>query len=365
MNFSDIVKHRLVNQQIADKKFQSAQKLLEWMGAMQAQDYNMVKWGIGARIPNSLHTQILDEFNKGKILRTHLMRPTWHMVSSNDIYWMLQLTVPQIKTVTKTRHKDLGLTHEVINKSLNIIEKSLEREGHLTREELIGELTRAKIQTDNNRASHIMLCAEMEKLVCSGPVKNEKQTYALLEKRVEKRISLYPDEALCNLAAKYFQSHGPASIDDFVWWSGLKVADAKKGLEMNKKDLSFEKIKQETYWFKESQPILDFSLNSVYLLPAFDEYIISYRHRHAAVVFEDSRKVMSSNGIFRPIIVINGQVSGVWKREIRRDKVLIEIDLFDAFNDETILRVKEQVEQFASFVGAKPEIQFKKQKPLK
>jgi hypothetical protein len=365
MDLSSIVNHRLINQQITESKFKTSQKLVEWMGAVQAQDFNMSKWALGCRLPGITENKIEEEYNQGKILRTHLMRPTWHLVSSKDIYWMLQLTVPQIKTVTKSRHKELELTHDVLNKCMHIIEIALEQEEFLSREELIIELSKSKIKNDNNRASHIFLCAEMEKLVCSGPIVNGKLTYALFDKRVKTKDSIYPDEALHRLAGKYFKSHGPASLEDFTWWSGLKATDAKKGFESIQKELLSQKIGNEVYWYYPSKEKSGLHSITVNLLPAYDEYIISYKHRDAAIVFEDTRNVISSNGIFRPIIVIDGQVAGVWRREIRKDKVFVDIDLFCSFNDEILMLVNEQLERYGKFINKKPDIQFKKQKVLR
>lgn len=350
MNSNDIVNIRLASQQISATKFKKVKDLVHWMGAMQAQDYAMANWAIGVRLPGITEKHIVSAMNEGEIIRTHLMRPTWHFVSAEDIYWMLELSAPYIKSSLKSRHKELELTDTILKKTNAIIEKSLSNKDCLTREELVHEFTKAKIATDNNRASHLLFIAELEGILCSGPVIGKKQTYALLEKRVPKTKTLKKDEALAKLAQKYFLSHCPATLQDFTWWSGLSNPDARKALEMIKSSLVPEVINGQTYWFPNSITIPKQD-KSVYLLPAFDEFIISYKDRSATLKTEHHTKSISSNGIFRPVIVINGQVAGLWKREIKKDKVNIEADLFQPTTKATKNLIQKAAETFGSFLG--------------
>jgi len=349
MTSNDIVNIRLASQQITATKFKRAKDLVHWMGAMQAQDYAMAKWAIGVRIPGITEKQIVNAIDKGEIIRTHLMRPTWHFVSAEDIHWMLQLTAPYIKSSLRLRHKELELTDAILKKSNKIVEKALTQNNYLTREELVHEFSKAKIVTDNNRASHLLLTAELEGIACSGPISGKKQTYALLEKRVPKTKTLKKDEALAKLAQKYFLSHCPATIQDFAWWSGLTITDARKALEMIKSSLVSEIINGQTYWLPDSISIPKKD-KSVYLLPAFDEFIISYKNRSAVIQTEHYPKSISSNGIFKPVIIINGLVTGLWKREIKKDKVIIETDFFQAPNKTTKNLIQKAAETFGNFL---------------
>lgn len=155
MNITDLAKIRLISQQIVGSKFSNPKNVLDRMGAIQAQDYGMAKWAIGIRLPGSNDDKISAAIDKGEILRTHLLRPTWHFVSNDDIYWILELTARRIKRSFKSRHIQLGLTKTILRKSNSVIEKALKGGNHLTREELIVELGKAKIGTNDNRASHI------------------------------------------------------------------------------------------------------------------------------------------------------------------------------------------------------------------
>lgn len=299
------------------------------MGAMQAQDYAMAKWAIGLRLPGSTERLIETAIDKGEIIRTHLLRPTWHFVSEDDVYWMLELSASKIKTSAKARHKELELTESILTKSNEIIEKALTGNNHLTREELMTHLAVAGIRTNENRSSHIMLNAELDGLVCSGACKNKKHTYALLKERVQKVNNLSKEEALAKLASRYFASHGPATFHDFSWWSGLSAADARQAFETVKPSLVLETIGTQAFWIPDSFNVPNNgSKSSVYLLPAYDEYIISYTDRRAALSPENQKKTISMNGFFKPVIVVNGQITGLWKRTIKKDKVIIEPAFF-------------------------------------
>lgn len=356
MNLINIVNSRLANQHLVATGLNSAKELVGWMGAMQAQDYNQAKWAIGVRMPHLTVDQIELAFNQGELIRTHLMRPTWHFVSADDIYWMLELTAPQIKTVLNSRHRELEITEAVVSKSKEIMGKVLSGNKSLTREELLHELQKADIPTDLQRASHFMLRAEIDGVICSGVIKGKKQTYSLLSERVPVKKTLSREEALAKLAKSYFSSHAPATLPDFVWWSGLTVKDARQGLEMNKSGFDSVSIGSETYWFANTGNSTEILPGSVYLLPAFDEFLISYKNRSAVITAEDHRKAISDNGIFRPVVLVNGQISGLWKRTYKKDTVVIETEYFRPHN-KTEERLKAKAaDSFGHFSGRKAEL---------
>jgi hypothetical protein len=343
MIFKDIAVARLVRQQIASSDFKTAKELVHWMGAMQAQDYNMAKWAIGVRVPGSTNQTIEKAIEKAEIIRTHVLRPTWHFVSANDIHWMLDLTGPRIKASLKFRQKHLELTDKILAKSNKVIEKALTGGKHLTRDELTSKLENSKIQLGDQRAGHILLAAELDKVICSGATNGKKTTYALLEERVPDSSKLTREEALALLTSRYFTSHGPATVKDFMWWSGLTLSDVKKGLEIVKGDFISEKIEQQTYWFTNSSHFSGMSTESVYLLPAFDEFMISYKDRTACLTLQHSKRAVSVNGILWPIIVINGQVMGTWKRIRGNKKSTIETEFFRKRNPEITKDVRNQI----------------------
>ncbi|MGE5848091.1 MAG: winged helix DNA-binding domain-containing protein, partial [Ignavibacteria bacterium] len=302
MNFKQIANLRLINQHIVGTKLKAPKEIVSWMGAIQAQDYPMAKWAVGLRLHGSTDKEIESAFNAGKFLRTHVLRPTWHFVSADDIFWMIRLTAPHIKRSLRTRQKFLELDEITIRKSNKILEKLLSKREHLTRNQLFSGLEAEKIRTENQRGVHLLLDAELSCLICSGEVKNNERTYALFGERVTKTDSFTREEALAKLAEKYFSSHGPATLLDFVWWSGLPVSDARKSIEMIKHGFDSEKMGSQIYWFQNSAALQVKSKDPCYLLPAYDEYLISYKDRSSALEFQDHKKTVSSNGIFRPSI---------------------------------------------------------------
>jgi hypothetical protein len=348
MTLNDIAKLRLINQQISRQKFRSPKALLKWMGAMQAQDYAMSKWAVGTRLKNFTEKKVEAALNKGEIIRTHVLRPTWHLVPAEDIYWMLELTAPKILANMKRRHKELGLSDSTLSKATAIIKKALTKSPFLTREELAGLISKAKIKTTENRLSHLLLYAELKGLICNGPVHHKKQTYALLPKRVKRGKKLTREKALAELAKRYFQSHGPATADDFSWWSGLTPREAKQGIALVKPALDTVTIGTKTFYFKKSTG--NKAKSSFHLLPAFDEFIISYKDRSATLDPKHRSRSISFNGIFKPIIIHNGRVIGLWKRNLKKGTVIIETEFFGKGKAPSSV-MKKAEEQFKIFLG--------------
>ena len=347
MTLTDISKIRLTNQQILKTEFRSIKELAGWMGAIQAQDYAMAKWAIGIRVQNPTDKVVENAIDKGEIIRTHLLRPTWHFVMKEDLRWILELSAPRIKQSLNSRHRELALTDAVFEATNTLIRQALTGGHHLTREELILILKEAKIATGENRASHIFLRAELDGIICSGTVKGKKQTYALLDERIPKKRKFTREEALKKIAEKYYFSRGPATLQDFIWWSGLSVTDGRNALEMIRSGLMREEIDSKIYWFK-SPLISENDDSTAYLLPAFDEFIISYKDRTAALSLINHKKAVSMNGIFKPVIIINGKVAGLWKRTVKDKKVTIETELFQSFNN----RIKKSIEKCAGTYGS-------------
>lgn len=352
MTSHDIINIRLAAQQITGTKFKSPQKIVSWLGAMQAQDYPMSKWAVGVRLPGSTQADIEKAVDSGKIIRTHVLRPTWHLVSSEDIYWMLELTAPHIKVLIRSQEKKLELTEALYIKSRKIIEKSLQKNKAMTRKELMADLNKAGINTSDIRSAYLMFRAEIDSVVCNGIPKENQQTYSLLAERVKRKSPpLKREEAAAKLAGIYFRSHCPATLKDFIWWSGLPVKDAKAALENISSRLMTETIGTEKYYltdtFKEAEP----QKNSLYLLPAYDEFIISYTNRDAAIPPENRGKAFTNNGLFKALIVKDGKVIGVWKRVSEKDKVIIETEFFQSYRNTSLAPVKKAAEVYGEFIG--------------
>lgn len=324
-----IARYRLQNQQIVHPAITNIGDMAAWMGATQAQDYTHAKWAFGVRIPGITDADVEAAIDRAEIIRTHLLRPTWHFVAADDVRWMLALSAPQINTIVAPMNRLVGLDADFLNKTNGIIAKALEGGRQRTREELMADIERAGIDTSGLRSAHIMFQAELDAIVCNGSRRGKQFTYALLDERVPKSRMLDRPEAIVELARRYFRSHAPATLADFHWWSGLKMGDARAGLEAIQQELVSETIGKLTYWmpndFREQKtegPLL-------HLLPAFDEYLVSYKDRSASL--DPSRKVqtITGNGIFKPVVVQNAWVHGIWQRTFQKTGVKVTCELFE------------------------------------
>jgi hypothetical protein len=341
---------RLASHQLSNTSLQSPKAIVSWLGAIQAQDYNMAKWAIGIRLPGSTDKTVEDAFNRGDFLRTHVLRPTWHFVSPENIRWMLALSAERIKSSARARDRDLEITEELYSKTNHVIEKALEGNKQLTRDDLGAELEKAKITVNSARLVHFMMRAEVEGIVCSGALQGKAHTYTLLDERVLPTKPFSKEEALTKLAQIYFTSHCPATLFDFVWWSGLSQTEAKKGLEAVKSNFMAEKINGQTYWLADVFQDAPIATECVRLLPAFDEYIIGYRDRQTVLPSENHSKAISSNGIFRPTIMVNGQIVGLWKKSTSKAQPVV-FDFFEQPADSTKSLADKAANDFKLFLG--------------
>jgi len=329
MNETDILHLRLYNQLLAGNQFTRPAEIVSWLGAMQSQNYEMAKWGIGIRLPGVTNRQVEDAVNSGEIIRTHILRPTWHFITAEDVHWMLELTAPRLKPAFIGYYRMRGIEEHVIVKAQDVLYSLLEEHGHLTRLEIYDHFTARGISLPENRdVSHIVSLAELEGMVCNGVVRGSKQTYALLHERVPNKVQLNKEEAVERLTRRYFTSHGPATIDDFLWWSGLTRTEIKAGIELIRHDFICETIGGKKYWMPNNSKTPPAGANLKHLLPAFDEFVVSYRDRKEIIDEMYYRKVLTLNGIFSPTIHYNGRVVGSWKRLNKKSGIVSELTFF-------------------------------------
>ena len=342
---------RLDFQQISNQNFDKVSDLIEYMGAVQAQDLAMAKWALGLRLKNATENTIDEAINSGQIIRTHVLRPTWHFVSPDSISWMIDLTAKRIKSQSKARLKQLEIDEMVLKKSVRILEKYLLSNKSIRRETITMEFENHSIRTNENRLSHILMELELNKIICSGGVENSKQTYALFDERIKHKNHLNKDESLARLADMYFQSHSPACLEDFVWWSGLSVSEAKSGIADIQKNLDVFVENDRNYYIWNRREAARNMSDSFFLLPAFDEFLISYKFRESSISDLYNRKAISDNGIFRPLMVLNGGVIGIWKRSLRSKKLHIETEIFIPQNENFEKLLNPAKDRFLKFAG--------------
>ena len=307
-----IAERRLVNQYINREGLPRPADIVSWFGAVQGQEYEPAKWGLALRMPDgTLNAQIERAFEEGRILRTHAMRPTWHLVTPLDIRWMQELTGPRVQRAMTPYIRRLELDARTLARGIRVIERSLRDRQYLTRTELAERLQRAKLAMTGQRLAMMVMHAELEAVICSGPRREKQSTYALLAERAPNARRMERDEAIGELSRRYFRSHGPATIRDFVWWSGLTTPDAKRGLEIIR--AAREEVDGLIYWSVDPSPSGTPRERLVHLLPIYDEYLIAYRDRdavpHGPSVIPSGRTPVT----FQHALVIAGQVAGTWR----------------------------------------------------
>jgi hypothetical protein len=304
---SSIADLRLQNQRITRPGPRGVENVVSWLGAVQAQEYGPAKWGLALRSPGSISDAAIERaIDRGRILRTHVLRPTWHFVTPGDLRWMLELTAPQVHRRMSTYDRQLGLDAGLMTRATGVIERALGENRYLTRRELGAHLHRAGLPSGTIALAHIAMHAELGGVICSGPRQGKQSTYALLADRAPSARRLPRDEALAELTRRYLRSHGPATIRDFVWWSGLRTADARRGLEMNRaRPREVDGLK---YWtIGRASGSAPRPRSGVHLLPIYDEYLVAYRD-HRAVP-----RPAYAIGNFLHALVIGGQVAGTWR----------------------------------------------------
>jgi DNA glycosylase AlkZ-like len=346
-----IAYQRLHNQLITRQKFENAGEVVKWLCAVQAQDFAAAKWALGLRMQNSTDEIIERAFTDGTILRTHLLRPTWHFVLPADIRWMLALTAPRVNTGNASWYRRLELDDALFMRSNSVLTKALQGGRQLTRAELVSVLQRAGIATDDlQRFTYIMMRAELDGIICSGGRRGKQFTYALLDERAPQARVLEREESLAELARRYFTSHGPATLQDFVWWSGLTVVDARVGLEMVASQLSHEVIGGQKFWFSSAtSPVKDLP-QTVYLLPNFDEYTVGYTDRSAIFDMSEAGKFGTPGNVLNPTIVLDGLVVGTWKRTITKQTVTLTPSLFTTLNKAEASALFESASRYSVFL---------------
>lgn len=305
---------RLASQRIAAPGFDSAAEVVAHMGAMQAQDHGNALWAIGLRAPGT-GTGIGDvraAIDSRAVVRTWMLRGTLHFVAGADLRWMLALVAPRAIAAQASRHRQLALDDEVFAACRKLLGKAL-RGTTRTRGALFDLLNAKGIATEGQRGIHILWRLAQDGLICFGAHEGKQPSFALLDDWLpDAGPVLSRDEALATLAQRYFGSRGPASVADFAWWAGLTQADAKRALAAAA-GLRQEIVDGTALWMaQDAQPQ---RAKGVHLLAGFDEYLLGYKDRsHVLAPQFADRIAPGGNGVFKPMIVSDGQIAGTWQR---------------------------------------------------
>jgi hypothetical protein len=352
MNSADILQQRLANQGISTTQFKQAHEAVNWLAAVQAQDYYGAKWSLGLRLQGAKDDDIERAFNAGQILRTHILRPTWHFVPPADIRWMLALTAPRVHQRNAHMYRKAELDNAAFKRSHAALVNALLGGGQLTRDELRAVFERAGLNPGGeNRMNYLLMQAELEGLICSGLRRGKQFTYTLLDERAPDGKTLDRHDALVELTRRFFVSRGPATAHDFAKWSGLTIADSRLGLEAVQDGLEWHNLDGKTYWFQPDEGSPEEVYPQAYLLSIYDEYISSYKGLDLVASPEHASRLVELGNALSYIAIIDGRLAGNWKREFRKEAVLITINLFRGLSEAEEQAMTAAAYQYGEFYG--------------
>jgi len=342
---------RLQSLQVVDSRFATPGELVEWLGAVQAQDYTSGKWALGARLPNVTDADIEQAITQKQIVRTWPMRGTLHFVPARDAKWMLKLMATKIIQADASRRKNLGITDKQLMQAMQTIKKALQGNKCLLRSELLRAIDEGGVSTADQRGYHLLAYAAWSGLICLGPRSGKQPTFVLLDEWVPDSVELTKEEALTEIAVRFAQSHGPATVQDLARWTKLSVTECRQGLQSAGNRLKSIEVAGSTYWMQPNPPELPPAVHGTFLLPAFDEFILGYKDRSAVLPTDHESKIVpGGNGVFLPIVVSDGQVIGIWKRVIAK-KITMEVLMFAAPTPAQKRDITAEATRFAAFVG--------------
>lgn len=321
--------------------------------AVQAQDFAGAKWGLGVR-SGATDSEVELAFSEGRILRTHLLRPTWHFVVPDDIRWLLSLTGPRVLAASATQFRKLELDAVVFDKSIKAFRKALKDGQQLTREELRTRLEKAGVATRGElRMSYILMQAELEAVICSGAREGKQFTYALLDDRAPDARAVDRNDALVELARRFFASRGPASVQDFAKWSWLTLAACRQGLEGCKATMEEQKLGGVSYFSAANASAVQPLRPVAHVLSIYDEYISSYKDRSAIGRAADVPTLMAMGNALTGIVLLNGQISGTWKRTQRKNEVAVDVQPLRKISKTERTAVESTAHAYAHFNNTK------------
>jgi hypothetical protein len=348
---SRIALTRLHNQGIEKTRFSQPEDAVGWLGALQGQDYVGAKWSVGLRLRGGTEPAVEAALAAKRLVRTWLMRGTLHVATAADVIWMLALLAPRIIATNARRYRELDLDEPALARGSEVLLEALQGRQQRTRKELFVILEEHGISTGGQRGVYLLQRASLDGLICQGVAQHNNPAFYRVDEWLPARREMAREEALAELARRYFMSRGPAMLQDFVWWSGLRVADARAGLEAVKAELREETVEGERYWRSPSLPDSHETLSKVYLLPGFDEYLLAYRARGAVLdPCYEQRVCPGKNGVFSPTIVIDGGVAGTWKRAFKKGSIIVKASPFTTMSDNKIAALEVAARRYGQFL---------------
>lgn len=305
---------RLLNQQLNSTQFTEPVDVVSHLGAMQAQDYRMIRWAVAMRTKMPSEEAFRKAYDSGQIIRMHLMRCTWQLITAEDYQWMLPLCLPKSMAAMKgwMKANKITIADEEHLSFCKLIDRTFSDRTDITKEDIVEALARKNMHMDEHRLSYHIRMTELNGLLVSGDLHPSKATYCLASHKIKQKRTIDREEALALLTSKYFQSRCPATLEDYVWWSGLNVGDCRKGIQLLGDKIHLESWKGRDFYLLDDCRTTGYRKECSLLLPPFDEYLIGYKSRDVVLPPEHKHRAHNNNGVFYPIIAHNGVICGNW-----------------------------------------------------
>jgi hypothetical protein len=321
------------NSRLTGPGFESADEAVRWHLAMQAQDYGPGKWSIGQRSKGLVDADLDEALAAGSIVRTHVLRPTWHFIERDDVRWLLALSGPRVQQGNAGRYRELGLDARSRARAEKLIVSGLSGGNHLTRNEIGDILDAARFNRSGQRLPYILMHCELEAVICSGGLSGKQQTYALLDERVPKGSPFDRGDALVELTRRYLGSHGPATVKDLSWWSGFTMADIRKALDLLGAEVWSETVDGIVLWSVAADEAPPPRARGVHLLQTYDELVVGFSESRffGDAGVERARAAWSGRDGTLPSggVLLNGRIGGHWRRTIERILIRVELHLYE------------------------------------
>jgi hypothetical protein len=350
MTPKEVLQLRLHHQYISQSPAKTAARAVSQLCAMQAQDFAGAKWSVGLRAPGLTDADVEAAIANKSIIRISSLRGTIHFMAAEDVRWVAALLKPRMAEAFASSYKALGLSEALFSKSQDVIRMALEGGKQLSRDELKQVLDSKKIDTSDHRMNNIISRAGVDQVICFAPRRGKEFTYTLLDEWLPPMKTAQQQQGLSALAQRYFAGRGPATAQDFAWWSGFTLTAAKAAIQSPGNALEKITCNGQEYWHVPTaqKPA---PASPLFLLPGFDEYYIGYADRGLLADEATLKKLIPPNGILQPIIVANGRIEGNWKRMVKKNALQLEASPFSAFSDARKKAMVQRSRQFATFMG--------------
>lgn len=305
---------RLLSQQLIAPLFSTPTEVVRYMGAMQAQEYRMMRWAVAMRTRKPSYKAFKQAFDEGHIIRLHLMRGTWQLVCAEDYWSLISLFAPKAMAVTKgwMSSNKIAIPDDELMRIRDILVQTAANKRSVTKENFALALAEKNLQMDEHRLSYHIRMAELSGILCSGDLQPMKATYALTAHKLKSSVKMDRDEALAHFTRIYFQSRQPATLEDYAWWSGLNISDCRRGIALLGDNIRMERWKGREFYLTEDCRTRGFRSGKFLLIPPYDEYLISYKSRDIVLPPEHRHRAHNNSGIFQPVIAYDGIICGNW-----------------------------------------------------